>query len=501
MNRQIYRLIREAILTQRLSARTQVPSSRTLARDLGVSRNTVIYAYDQLLAEGYLETKAASGTFVTDTVPDDLPQREGGEPGVCRQIEEQPLSSRGAALVRQAGAMESQWGAFMPGVPDVTQFPNKIWCRLHNKHWRRPSSSLLTYGKGAGHAPLREAIAEYLRVARSVACEGSQVIITTGVHQSIDLATKMLGEYGDRAWVEEPCYWGTRNVLESQGIATVAVPVDEEGLQIAAAAGPPPRFIFTTPSHQYPLGAILSLARRRALLEYAAANGAWIVEDDYDSEFRYHGRALPSLQGMDAHGRVLYMGTFSKTLFPGLRIGFLVVPRHLAAAFATGVSELYRGGQVYTQAVLADFIAEGHFASHVRRMRKLYAQRLSLLRAAIASEFGESMRTDGASAGLHLTLHLPDNVDDYAISCAAAKAGVIARPLSAYYHGEGRVQRGLILGYACVPDEHIASCFARLAAVIRAHLDPSKISNRIYMEGPEEQKMHSIPFINASTSP
>jgi GntR family transcriptional regulator/MocR family aminotransferase len=359
-------------------------------------------------------------------------------------------------------------------VPDVTLFPNRIWRRLHNQHWRRSSANLLTYASGGGHAPLRAAIASYLRVARSVSCDSRQVIITGGVHQSIDLVTRLLGEHGDLAWIEDPCYWGTRNVLQSQGMRTTALAVDGEGLRLPAFGAASPRFIFTTPSHQYPLGPVMSLARRRALLDYAAVHGSWIVEDDYDSEFHGNGRALASLQGMDRHQRVLYMGTFSKTMFPGLRIGFLVVPPALAEAFATGVSELYRGGQVLTQAVLADFIVEGHFISHVRKMRLLYGQRLALLRIAIEAEFGGSLEYDSSGAGLHLTLRLPAEVDDMALARRAAQDGILVRALSLYYQRPQDAPRGLILGYACVPEAQIAPRFAQLAALIRDALPQAR---------------------------
>lgn len=473
VNRQIYQVIRTAVLSHLLAPGLQLPSSRDLARELGMSRNTVTFAYEQLIAEGYLETRVGAGTFVTDTVPDQIPDAAanaraqgaiGATPG---------LSMRGAQLIEHAGAYNLQWGAFMPGVPDVTLFPNKVWSRLQNKVWRRSRPDMLTYGHGGGYLPLREAIAEYLRVVRSVNCSAAQVMITTGIHQSIDLATKLLGDIGDRAWVEDPCYWGTRSVLHSLNLKPVPIAVDEEGI------GPrpgdlkrPPRFIFVTPSHQYPLGPVMSLSRRRMLLEFAAAHKVWIMEDDYDSEFRYNSRPLASLQGMDTYDRVLYLGSFSKTLFPGLRIGFLVVPEVLAPSFATGLSELYRGGQIFTQAILAEFMSEGHFASHIRRMRLLYAERLRLLQDAIRQNFGEGIAISGGDAGLHLTLGLPDDCDDVAISRAALAQGIIARPLSGYYMKAASARRGLILGYACVPDLHIRPAFDRLAQIIRMHCTP-----------------------------
>ncbi|AMP07738.1 PLP-dependent aminotransferase family protein [Collimonas pratensis] len=470
LNRQIYQAIREAILSQLLPSAMQLPSSRDLARELGISRNTVTYAYEQLIAEGYLETRAGSGTFIADTTPDQIPETRLNTPPLTDPSGESELSAHGAQLIQQAGVSDLQWGAFMPGVPDVTLFPNKIWSRLQNKHWRRSRADLLTYGDAGGYLPLREAIAEYLRMARSVNCNASQVIITTGIHQSLDIVVKLLGEHGDSAWVEDPCYWGTRSVLNSLGIKPVAIPVDAEGMRMRLAnLRQPPRFICATPSHQYPLGMVMSLSRRRMLLEYAARRKVWIIEDDYDSEFRYGSRPLASLQGMDTDGRVLYMGTFSKTMFPSLRIGFMVVPESLANAFAIGVSELYRGSQVFMQAIMADFMTEGHFASHIRRMRLLYAERLQLLQAAIDRHFGDGVTLTGGEAGLHLALGLPAQCDDLAISRAARAAGIVARPLSRYYMNSEAARNGLLLGYACVPNEQIAPAFDKLAAIIKAH--------------------------------
>ena len=478
VNRQIYQVIREAILSHLLPVGLQLPSSRDLARELDMSRNTVTYAYEQLIAEGYLETRTGAGTFIADTVPDQMPDGVAAgkvPPDVNSNI---GLSTRGAQLGERSGAYNLQWGAFMPGVPDVTRFPNKVWSRLQNKYWRRSRPEMLTYGHGGGYLPLREAIAEYLRVVRSVNCSADQVIVTTGIHQSIDLAAKLLADTGDRAWVEEPCYWGTRSVLESLSLKPVPILVDAEGINLRPGdLRHPPRFIFVTPSHQYPLGPVMSLSRRRMLLEYAAANKAWIMEDDYDSEFRYNSRPLASLQGMDTYERVLYLGSFSKTMFPGLRLGFMVVPEALASSFATGLSELYRGGQLFTQAILADFMTEGHFASHIRRMRVLYAERLRLLQEAIQQNFGDRIAISGGDAGLHLTLGLPDDCDDLAISRQALAQGIIVRPLSRYYMKPANVRRGLILGYACVPDELIKPTFDRLAKIIGAHWPVARQAN------------------------
>lgn len=469
VNRQIYQVVRAAILSHQLPVGLQLPSSRELARELAMSRNTVTHAYEQLIAEGYLETRAGAGTFIADTAPDQIADAAGASTLGALAESTLGLSNRGAQLINGAGVSALQWGAFMPGVPDVTQFPSKVWGRLQNKHWRRSRAELLTYDSGGGYLPLREAIADYLRVSRSVNCAAGQVIITTGIHQSIDLAARLLGDPGDQAWVEEPGYWGTRSVCLSLGITPLPMAIDDEGMQLAQDGAAPPRFIFVTPSHQYPLGTIMSLSRRRQLLEYAAAHKAWIMEDDYDSEFRYGSRPLASLQGLDTHQRVLYMGTFSKTAFPGLRIGFLVVPEALAPIFATGHAELYRGGQVYTQAILADFMTEGYLASHIRRMRLLYGERLRLLQQAVERHFGSAIDFSDGAAGLHLALRLPDGCDDVAISLEARSAGIIARPLSGYYMQTHHAKQGLMLGYACVPDVQIAPAFDKLAAIIKKH--------------------------------
>ncbi len=474
LNRQLYQVIRAAILQQMLPVGMQLPSSRELARELALSRNTVMFAYEQLIAEGYLETRLGAGSFVADTAPNHIAECANKKPTLPAVASAHPvLSQRGMRLMSQVGVSEQQWGAFMPGVPDVSHFPYKIWSRLHNKVWRRGRIELLTYSQAGGYLPLRSAIAEYLRLARSVNCSAENVLITSGIHQSIDLIGKLLGDAGQRAWVEDPGYWGTRSVLHALDMESVPIPVDDEGMNFAAQLAAPeiaaPKLIFVTPSHQYPTGVTMSLARRRQLLEYAQAHEAWVVEDDYDSEFRFGGRPLASLQGMDSQQRVLYMGTFSKTLFPGLRTGFLVVPPALADIFATALSELYRGGHLFTQAVLTDFMNEGHFASHVRRMRQLYSERRLCLQAEITRHFGKRFAIQGGDAGLHLALCLPDDCNDVLLSERALQIGIIARPLSGYYLNStplAQRQRGLMLGYAYVPEEDIPPAFAKLAALI-----------------------------------
>ncbi|WP_206957347.1 MocR-like pyridoxine biosynthesis transcription factor PdxR [Trinickia acidisoli] len=487
MYRQVLRLVQHAILTGQLAPGTKLPSSRTLADDLDVARNTVLRVYDQLTAEGYVLSTTGSGTYVADTRPDaatvrprsaapvSTPGAPGapGTPSATREtLVRESLSTRGRRLIGRAGVAPKQWGAFMPGVPDVTEFPSRTWSRLQARLWKEANPELLTYAPGSGYRPLRRALSDYLRVARSVKCSPDQIILTTGIHQSMDLAVRLLTDVGDRAWVEEPCYWGARSVLQSAGLELEPIPVDGEGLnprELALAA--PPRLALVTPSHQYPLGMVMSLARRRTLLEYARQHGVWIVEDDYDSEFRYGSRPIASLQGLDDAGRVIYVGSLGKILFPGLRIGYMVAPEHLVETFRTGVAELYREGQLMHQAVLAEFILGGYLTSHVRRMRALYGERRQILIDAITSHFGDALPVMGDEAGLHFVLGLPDTVDDRAVTAAAFDAGVIVRPLAAYYSREEVARRGLLLGYACVPNDRIGPAFDTLARVIEQHME------------------------------
>ncbi|AZP13944.1 MocR-like pyridoxine biosynthesis transcription factor PdxR [Undibacterium parvum] len=471
-NRQLYRLMRQAILDRVLPADTRLPSSRDLATELAISRNTVLYAYEQLLAEGYVEARAGSGTYVADTVPDTVHLPTVATRRVAAIHETAHLSQRGHRLVAQAGAATQQWGAFVPGVPDVTQFPHKIWNTLQSKVWRKPPIAALTYGHGGGYQPLREVVAEYLKVSRSVDCEAGQVVITNGIHQSIDLCLRLLSDPGDVAWVEDPCYWGARNLLSASGVTIRPIKVDAEGICPSEAdLAAVPRFIFVTPSHQYPLGMVMSLARRRSLLDYARRHGCWIIEDDYDSEFRYSGRPLASLQGMDSGERVLYMGTFSKTMFPGLRLGYLVLPQALSKPFVTGMEELHRSGQAPLQATMAEFMTQGHFNSHIRRMRLMYGARLEILQQEIDSHFeGTEVQAVGSDAGLHLALRLPARCDDKLIARLALERGVAVRPLSSYYHDASQGDSGLVLGYACVDDANIAPAFEILAKQIKAYL-------------------------------
>jgi GntR family transcriptional regulator/MocR family aminotransferase len=354
--------------------------------------------------------------------------------------------------------------------PALDHFPVALWNRLAARRARLADPALLGGGDAGGHAPLREAIAAYLGAARGVRCRPVQVIVTTSTRQSLDLATRLLLEPGDRAWMEDPGYRCARATLAGNRVRAVPVPVDEHGLNVALGKrrAPRARFAYVTPSHQYPLGVTLSLERRLELLRWAEGAGAWVFEDDYDSEYRYEGRPLAALQGLDTAGQVLYAGTFHKVLFPGLRLAYLVVPEVLVNAFRAAREATDGGCPPLTQAVLADFLAQGHFATHLRQMRALYRQRRDALRRALITVPGLADRwcLGSTEAGLHLTARLPSGVSDERVSDLAAGLGFGVSALSSYYADAEAAQSGLIFHYAALSPERITRGIARLGKAL-----------------------------------
>ncbi len=472
--RRLYEAARAAILQQQLVPGSKLPSTRSVAVDLGIARNTVIAAFKQLAAEGYVSTMAGSGTFISASVPEaplaearandktvrlhDLPQAEGSS----------TLSRRGMQLTTYAAGARFEIQPFAPGDPDFSLFPLKLWQRIQNRVWRDARPELLDYGQAGGYLPLRRAVAEYLRASRSVNVSVEQVMITSGTQQSLDLCAQMLADVGDIAWVEDPCYWAARRVFESCDLKLHPVAVDADGIAPTEQdLATQPRLIYVTPSHQYPTGVVMTLARRRRLLDIAAGKRAWILEDDYDSEFRYTGRPLASLQGLDTYGRVVYMGTFSKILYPGIKVGYLVVPPTLVEPFKTALYDLQRPGQMMVQAALADFISLGHFATHIRKIRQAYGAKRELLRKTLVAHMGNGIRISGEESGLHLVVELPDHVDDEALARLAAESGIAVKALSNYYLSQ-TPRRGLLIGYAYVEPGKIAYYAKLLTNVIRS---------------------------------
>jgi GntR family transcriptional regulator/MocR family aminotransferase len=481
--RQLYDGLRRAILTGQLAPGTRLQSSREMAGELGVSRNTVVNAYEQLLAEGYLDGQVGSGTYVSRALPEDLLNvravtrsctRAGGA-GVR-------LSERGkmfAALAPDVPRAPEKVRAFQPGVPGLDSFPFDTWAKLEARHWRRPADTLLGYGEPQGHAPLRRAIASYLGLSRAVRCAPEQVVVVDGAQMAFDLVGRVLLDPGDAAWMEEPGYPGARAALSAAGARLVHVPVDAEGLDVSAGAAmePKARLIYVTPSHQFPLGMTMSLPRRLALLGWASRAGAWVMEDDFDSEYRYEGRPLASLQGLDNDGRVVYVGTFSKFLFPSLRLGYIVAPPALVDAFIAARAVTGRHSPSVEQAVLTDFIEEGHFGRHIRRMRTLYRERQTLLLEALRREAGDILEVEPSDAGIQLVAWLPEGIDDTQVSREAAARGVEARPMSIFYAQEPR-RAGLDLGYAAFNEREIRRGAAQLSAAIRSCLRSTRLAAR-----------------------
>lgn len=468
--RRVFEMIRHAILDHQLPGGARLPSTRDLASELGHSRNTVLVAYEQLLAEGYIEARAGSGSYVADTLPRSLavaspkPARQAGNAAT------RSLSKRGRLLTTSPSDKCYEIQEFVAGANDFSAFPHKLWQRLQNKHWRSPAPAFLDYARAGGYQPLREALTEHLRVARSVKLDADQVLITAGTQQSLDLCTRLLTDSGDMVWMEDPGYWGARRIFEANDLHLKPVAVDADGINPSQTdLKTAPRMIYVTPSHQYPTDVVMSLSRRRLLIEFAARKGAWILEDDYDSEFRYGGRPLASLQGLDAHARVIYLGTFSKVLYPGIRIGYVVVPTDLIEAFRTGLSDIHRPGQMAVQAALSDFIRQGHFSAHIRNVRSRYGMCRALLQQALQRTLLPQARLSNADTGLHLVIHLPGNCDDALLAAEAQRRQLNVKPLSSYYMAPP-VTRGVVIGYGYTPLEQIMPSALGLARLVNRHI-------------------------------
>lgn len=448
---QLYQRLREAIAEGRLQPGERVPSVRALASELNLARGTVEAAYQLLVGEGYLLPRGPAGTVVSPQLP-----HAPGNPLL-------PAKERQAS--RSGDEPSAEALPFQLGLPALDSFPRKLWSRLGARHLRQLSSPDLNYPPAQGLPALRRSLVRYLGVSRGIACEPEQIFITAGYRNALLLIRQALLQAGDRCWFEDPGYFKARQMLEGSEVTLVPVPVDEHGLCVerGQALAPDARCALVTPSHQSPLGVSLSLPRRLALLDWAASRQAWIIEDDYDSEYRYVGRPLPALKSLDHAGRVLYCGTFSKVLFPGLRLAYLVVPQAQVARFAACTQDFDHGCPALPQAITADFLDQGHFARHLKRMRALYAERRAHLASALQHVLGSRLRVELQAGGIHLLARLDEREDDRALAARAQGAGLAVMALSEWSR-QHPCGSGLLLGFTNIASAEQALHLARRLA-------------------------------------
>lgn len=459
--------LRAEILEGRLRPGARLPATRDFAKRYRLARGTIVSAFEQLKSEGYVEGNVGSGTYVSKILPDELLQvaRRGSAqlPGLPHP--RRKLSDYGKRVKPFPMGEPPSIRAFRANQPALDLFPTSLWAQIAGRRLRRASTDLLRGCPPLGHPPLQEAVAEYLRASRGVKCMPEQVAIVSGVQEALDLVSRMFLNPGDHVCVEDPGYVGATLAFEALGAKITGVRVSEDGMNPFAPHLRGVRLAYVTPAHQFPLGISMSLARRLELLEWARQSGAVVFEDDYDSEFRFSGRPVPALQGLDRHGLVLFGGSFSKVLFPSIRLGYLVIPLDLMDSFAAAISVTSRHAPLLDQAVLCEFITEGHFGRHVRRMREVYAERLSVLLQCAGERLAGLLDISGVEAGLQTVGWLRAGIDGEAAVKAAARRDVEVIPLSRYYRG--RVAReGLLLGFAAVDPQEIRRGVRELAVAL-----------------------------------
>jgi len=469
LHKQIYDGFRAVIVDANLHPGQRIPSTRVLAIELGVSRFPVLNAYAQLLAEGYFESRVGAGTVISTSLPDPITR---GVPTAAGSKVSYVGPRRVARRTTLFPRLEAKpWlrgpGAFRVGQVAFDQFPLKVWSNLIARHCRNMDAVSMRYQNQLGSEAFRQTIARYLRTARSLHCDESQIMIVNGSQQALEITARVLLNPGDRLWMEEPSYNLARSVFALAGCRLVLVPVDDEGLSVeagtklcrkAAAA-------FVTPSHQFPLGVTMSASRRFQLLEWAHHTGSWIIEDDYDSEYRFESLPIASLQGLDTNARVIYVGTFSKVLFPSLRLGYIVIPADLVDRFISVRQAMDIGPPEFFQHVIADFMNEGHFARHLRRMRALYREQRTALVSCIGGELGSALEVLGSEAGMHLPVALTRRISDREIAERAARQNLWLWPLSPYYAGKAS-RSGFVLGFGGTRIEEIPPAIRLLRKVL-----------------------------------
>lgn len=465
--RWLYEELRAAILEGRLHPGSRLPATRDLASAYHLSRATIVTAFEQLKSEGYVEGKAGSGTYVSQVLPEQLLQvgRLRAEKRLPhRRV---PLSSYARRLQPFRGSTPRPPRAFRPNQPALDLFPTTLWAQVASRRLRRVSASLLAGGEALGYRPLREAVADYLNTSRGVKCSADQVLIVSGAQEALDRTARVLLNPGEPVWMEEPGYPGASVVFRAMGAKICSVPVDEEGLDLQAGLHRwrRARLVYVTPAHQFPLGVTTSLRRRLAMLEWARRSGTLIFEDDYDSEYRYSGRPIPAMQGLDRSGVVVFSGSFTAVLFPALRLGYLVVPPDMVDIFAAAESVSTHHPPLLEQAVLCDFITEGHFARHIRAMRELYAERLSVLLELAREKLAGVLEISSVEAGLQTVGWLKKNLSAKQVATAAAERDVEIVPLNEYAYGHSR-KNAVILGFAAVEPRELRRGAEELAIAV-----------------------------------
>ncbi len=468
LHRQLFLALRDNILSGVIKPGTRLPSTRLLATDLNVSRNTILAAFDQLTAEGYLQSKVGAGSYISDQLPDDLLQSKPNPSDRSTVSRKLKLSSHAEALRPFEKKSDNRQGDFSPGKPELEQFPFDVWARLLAKHWRRPAKSYLVDNPVAGSAALREALSEHLAQTRAVKSTPEQVIVLSGSQQAIHLVIKAFANANDPILMEDPGFPGTRTSILAAGARAIPVPIDEQGFMLNEAINraPQARLACLSPSHQYPLGPTMSLQRRLEILNWAKQEDKFLLEDDYDSEYRYTGRPISSLQGLDTDNRVFYVGSMSKVMFSGLRLGYLVVPEDLIDIFHALRRDIDGHSPATAEAALAEFISEGHLATHIRRMRTLYDLRQKRLLSLLHEHCSDFLTVAAQECGMHLIAFLKDTLSDIAIETRCRKEGLFLRALSRFYEAAD-AKNGLIIGFAGTSEKQMPQLVMKLSKILQ----------------------------------
>lgn len=465
--RWLYEQLRAAILEGRLRPGARLPATRDVGKSYKLSRATVVAAFEQLKSEGYVEGRTGSGTYVSQVLPEQLLQAGGVHTEGRLSHRRIAFSAYAKHLPAFRSVPARPVGAFRANQPALDLFPTTVWAQVASRRLRRASTKLLAGGETLGYRPLREAVAEYLNTSRGVKCTADEVLIVSGALEGLDRTVRLVLDPGEPVWMEEPGYPGAAAVLRAAGARICGVPVDAEGLDLERGIQrwPRPKLVYVTPAHQFPLGVAMSLRRRLALLEWARKAGVLIFEDDYDSEYRYSGRPVPALQGLDRAGVVIFGGSFSAVMFPAMRLGYLVVPPEMVDVFAAAQSVSTHHPPLLGQAVLCDFIREGHFARHIRRMREVYAERLGVLLKAAREKLGGLIEISSVEAGLQTIGWLRRKVAAETVADAAAKRNVEVRPLGQYAYGRAP-KDGIVLGFAAVEPRELRRGVDELAMIL-----------------------------------